>query len=92
MKSLKEFILDIKKIDSNILIYGGFGVILVFLGGQLINMNPPNFQVGYPTLAIGFAFFVFSTTLNNSKKTSQKMDQIMTKLNEIQEDLKKREG
>ncbi|MGA2120933.1 MAG: hypothetical protein ABSG49_02680 [Methanoregula sp.] len=90
MAILKKAILSIKPTEGNVLIYGGIGILFIFLGGMLLSMNPPNFQVGYPTIAIGFAFFVFAVSIDNSKKSAKKSDQILAKLDEIHEEIKKK--
>lgn len=89
MEALKQLIHDVKQIDGTVLLFGGLGLILMILGGMLLNMNTPNLQVGYPTTAIGFAFFVFSTSINNSINSAKKTDQILEKLNNLQEEMKK---
>jgi hypothetical protein len=53
-------------------------------------MSPPNYQVGYSTTAIGFAFFVFAISTDNAKKSAKKTDQILAKLDEIHEELRKK--
>ena len=90
MEQLKKMTLSIKQIEANVLVYGFIGILLIILGGQLLNMSPPNFQVGYPTLAIGFACFVFAVAINNSNESTKKTNQILTKLDELHEELKKR--
>lgn len=90
MEPLKKISLAIKNTDSRVLINGCAGVFLIVIGGLLLNMNPPNLPVGYPTTAIGFAFFVFAVSTNNAINSAKKSDQILAKLEEIQEELKKR--
>lgn len=53
-------------------------------------MNPPNLQVGYPTLAAGLACFIFAVSLDNAKKSEKKTDEILAKLEEIHEEIKKK--
>lgn len=86
---MNKIIPAIKQTDSIVLFYGGVGVLFIILGGLLINQSPPNLQVGYPTTAIGFAFFVFAFSTDNSKKSAKKTDQILAKLEEIHEEIKK---
>ncbi|PKL65704.1 MAG: hypothetical protein CVV32_00425 [Methanomicrobiales archaeon HGW-Methanomicrobiales-3] len=88
METFNRIILSITQIDGIVWLFGGIGVIFIFLGGILVNINPPNYQIGYPTTAIGFACFVFAVSIGNSKKSEKKMDQILDKLKEIQEELK----
>lgn len=90
MEALKKVILTFKQTGGIVLIFGGIGILFIVLGGLLLNMNPPNFQIGYPTTAIGFAFFVFSVSTDNANKSARKSDQISEKLDAIHEELKKR--
>ena len=86
-----KIIRAIKNTDSTVLVYGSFSILLIIIGGLLLNMNPPNFQIGYPTTAIGFALFVFAVSINNAIKSAKKSDIIIEKLDAIQEELKKKE-
>jgi hypothetical protein len=90
MNPVKKKILAIKQTDSIVLFYGGIGVLFIFLGGSLLNMSPPNLQIGYPTTAIGFGFFVFAFSTDNAIKSAKKTDQILAKLEEIHEEIKKK--
>jgi len=90
MEALKKVILTIKQTSGIVLFFGGGGILFIILGGLILNMNPPNFQIGYPTTAIGFAFFVFAVSTDNAHKSAKKSDQILEKLDAIYEELKKR--
>jgi hypothetical protein len=91
MEALKKGNPAIKQTGGIVLIFGGIGILFIVLGGLLLNMNPPNFQIGYPTTAIGFAFFVFAVSTDNANKSAKKSDQILEKLEAIDEELKKRD-
>jgi len=84
---LEKVIFAIKQIDSVVLFYGGMGILLIIVGASVLGMNPPNLQVGYPTIAVGFAFFVFAYSQDNSIKSAKKSNQILAKLDEIHKDL-----
>lgn len=90
MEALKKANLAIKQTSSIVFIFGGSGILFIILGGLLLNMNPPNFQIGYPTTAIGFAFFVFAISTDNAHKSAKNSDQILEKIDSIHEELKKR--
>jgi hypothetical protein len=81
-------ILQENGIDAMVIEYWILSVIFIFIGGTLINANPPNFQVGYPMIAVGFAFFVFGSSHSASNISIQKTNEIIKKLDEIQEHLK----
>jgi len=90
MNPLKKIILTIKQIDSTVLLFGGIGIIFIILGGLLLNQSSPNYQIGYPTTAIGFAFFVFAVSTDNAIKSAKKTDQILMKLEKMHEEIKKK--
>ena len=89
METIKRIIHTIKETDVNVWLFGGLSIIFILIGNIHLNQNPPNFQIGYPTTAMGFAFFVFAVSIDNSKKSAKKMNQILEKLNDIQGELKK---
>jgi hypothetical protein len=88
METLNRIIHLLRETGSTVLFLGGMGVLLIFIGDILINQNPPSFQIGYPTTAMGFGLFVFAVSIDNSKRSAKKMNQILEKLNDIQEELK----
>lgn len=90
MESLKKKICTINQIEIIVLLYICAGCIFIFLGGLLVNTNPPNLQWGFPLLGIGFAFFVFAVSTDNAIKSEKRTNQILEKLNDIQEELKKK--
>jgi uncharacterized membrane protein len=90
MEPIKKVIRAIKDTDTQVLFYGGMGIVLIIIGSLILNMSPPNYQVGYSTTAIGFAFFVFAISTDNAKKSAKKTDQILAKLDEIHEELRKK--
>jgi len=90
METQNRIIQSLRETSSTVLWFGAFGVILIFIGGLLLNQNPPSLQIGYPTIAMGFGFFVFAVSMDNSNRSAIKMNQILEKLNDIQEDLKKK--
>ena len=68
------------------------GILFIWLGGLLLNSNPPNAQTaGFPLIVIGFAFFVFSQNSYNALKSEKKNDEIMKKLESIRNELKRKE-
>lgn len=75
-------------IDSLVILYGGFAFLFIVLGGMILNSKSPNFPVGYPTVVIGFAFFVFAFNHHTSLISTMKMDEILKILKELQEQLK----
>jgi len=90
MEALNQIIQSLRETGSTVLLLGAFGIILLCIGDILINQNPPSFQIGFPTTAMGFGLFVFAVSIDNSKRSAKKMNQILEKLNDIQEDLKKK--
>lgn len=91
MDILNRIIFEIKKTDSIVMLYWIMSLLFVIPGWGLLISNPPNFQVGFPMAAIGFAFFVFGTNKHNSLKAEKKFDSISEKIDAIHEQLKKRE-
>jgi len=91
-------LLDINETKNIVKLYWIMSLLFVIPGWGLIILNPPNFQVGFPMAAIGFAFFVFGTNKHNSFKAEEKIDSInkkidliIKKVDDIPEQLKKRE-
>jgi len=90
MKKWNKLVLNVKQIGDTVLFMGASGFVLMYLGGLLINQNPPSYQIGYPTLAIGFGLVVFSFSIYYTKESAKKTDLILAKLDQIQDELKKK--
>jgi hypothetical protein len=90
METLNRIIQSLRETGSTVLLLGAFGIALIFIGDILINQNPPSYQIGFPTTAMGFGLFVFAVSIDNSKRSEKKMNQILEKLNAVQEELKKK--
>lgn len=90
MEIQKHLVDTIRETDANVWLYLLLSIIFIGVGNLCLNQTPSNYQIGFPTTAMGFAFFVFAFSIDNSKKSAKKMDQILEKLNDIQEDLKKK--
>jgi len=90
MNILDNLKLEIKETSAVVLIYWCMCLIFVFMGWLLFNLNPPNYQIGLPMTALGFAFFVFGTSVNISNKSAKKTDLILKKLEDIHEELRKK--
>ena len=91
----RDFIKKLNKeygIDALVFFYGGFAILNIILGSMLLNMKTPNLQVGYPTMAIGFAFFVFAFNHHSSIVSAMKTEEILKRLIEIQEKLNQNEN
>lgn len=97
MDILNRIIFEIKKTDNMVMLYWGMSLLFVISGWGLLISNPPNFQVGFPMAAIGFAFFVFGTNRHNSLKAvneiasiNKKINLIIKKVDDIPEQLEKK--
>jgi hypothetical protein len=90
MEALKKTIQSLRETDVNALLFGGIGFISIILGCIVLNLNPPNYQLGYPTMTLGLACFVFGVSINTSKKTGKRIDQILENQRLILEEIKKK--
>jgi hypothetical protein len=90
MEALNRINHLLRETSSTVLFFGACGIFLIYIGDILLNQNPPSLQIGFPTAAMGFGFFVFAISIDNSKRSAKKMNQILEKLNDIQEELKKK--
>jgi hypothetical protein len=56
------------------------GSLFVISGFMLIRATPPNFQVGFLLLAVGFALFAFDLYHYSNARPSRKLHEISEKL------------
>ena len=89
---LRKKIQAVRDTDVNALLFGGIGLLGIFLGSIVINLNPPSYQIGYPTMALGLTCFIFAVSIDNSKKTGKKMESILENQHLILEEIKKNRG
>jgi hypothetical protein len=73
---------DLKIIMNNleILFYWIFGVILIVIGGAVLNQEIPNPQIGFPLIAIGFAFVTYGLNKFSSVEFRKEIIEILTKI------------
>jgi len=91
MDVLKELRLEINETSGIVFLYWFTSLIFLVVGWLLLNLTPPNYQIGFPFTALGFAFFVFGTSINNSNKSAKKIDLILKKLDNIHNEMRKKE-
>jgi hypothetical protein len=71
---------DIIKKDPAILIFIIFGIFLIIAGGTALNAVTPNPQIGFPLVALGFAFAAYGLNKFSSLESGKKIDEILEKL------------
>jgi len=77
-----------RELDEDISIYSSdllipvwliLGLISILSGAYYLNANPPIYQIGFPAVSIGFAFFTFGSNRYSGDKIQRKLDEIIKK-------------
>jgi len=78
-----------KELDEDISIYSSdlfipvwliLGLLSTLSGAYYLNANPPVYQIGFPAVSLGFAFFTFGSNRYSGVKIQRKLDEIVKKV------------
>jgi hypothetical protein len=85
---------EVIRINPMVPFWWSTGLIFIFVSYFFLSRVPPNFPVGFPLFAMGFAFFTFGSNRFSVAQSRGKYNEInekLKKLEEINDSLKKLE-
>lgn len=83
---------DVIKINPVVTLWWGAGLIFIFTSYFFLSRVPPDYPVGFPLFAMGFAFFTFGSNRFSTAQSRSKFNEIsekLQKLDAINDSLKK---